>query len=341
MSERMNRRRRKKKLNVFKVLGLFSFIILVGLGSYLLIQSKFQAEANAAPPKNTVEQHLNDGAKGHIDDKNKSKAKDDNLDQEKLKKPDSKVDKETSEKDSKKTDSVTDTNKENSQDNEKTKDSDKVTDKNPPINKTEPPVTTSKTVYLTFDDGPAKVSGDILALLKKYNAKATFFMIDGNIKMYPDAAKQMVEEGHSVGSHSVTHDAKKFYKSADSVVGEMSQTLGTIKSTAGVDSVLIRTPYGSSPYMTPTYRKAIDSKGYKMWDWNIDSRDWDYKDARYVDSVIEQLNQLKTSTQPLVILMHERPQTAAHLERLLDYLSKQGYEMKAINASMEPVQFKH
>lgn len=198
----------------------------------------------------------------------------------------------------------------------------------------------NKTVYLTFDDGPGPFSGDIIALLEQYQFKATFFMLDGNIRNYPDAVKLMVSTGQAVGLHSVTHDKNKFYASAGSVISELTQNRNTLKEISGVDSYLMRTPYGSVPHMKPDYRKAVDDNGYLMWDWNIDSKDWSYKDARYVNSVIEQLNRLANHDGPLVILLHERKETLAHLPKLFDYLSKQGYEAKPLDSSMVPYHFK-
>ncbi|MEH7416493.1 polysaccharide deacetylase family protein [Neobacillus drentensis] len=197
-----------------------------------------------------------------------------------------------------------------------------------------------KTVYLTFDDGPSVYSAQIIALLEKYHYKATFFMIDGNIRRYPNAVKRMVQSGETVGLHSVSHNPKIFYASAASIIAELTQNRNTLKEISGVDSYIMRTPYGSVPYMTEEYRKAVHDQGYLMWDWNIDSRDWDYKDARYVNSVISQLNQLVNHKGPIVILLHERQQTLAHLPQLLDILSKQGWMSKAIDSSMTPVQFK-
>ena len=196
-----------------------------------------------------------------------------------------------------------------------------------------------KTVYLTFDDGPATFSGEIIALLEQYHYKATFFMIDGNIRKYPDAVKLMVQKGETVGLHSVSHNTKVFYASANSIISELTQNRNTLKEISGVDSYIMRTPYGSVPNMTVEYRQAVHDNGYLMWDWNIDSKDWFYKDARYVDSVIEQLNKLADHNGPIVILLHERQETLAHLPALLDYLSQQGFEGKAIDSTMTPVQF--
>ncbi|WP_462411058.1 polysaccharide deacetylase family protein [Neobacillus sp. Marseille-QA0830] len=201
------------------------------------------------------------------------------------------------------------------------------------------PVENSKTIYLTFDDGPTAFSGDIIALLEQYQFKATFFMIDGNIRRYPDSVKLMVASGEGVGLHSVTHRKDTFYASAASVIGELNQNHNTLLEISGVDSPLARTPYGSSPYMTDEYKAAVKDNGYIMWDWNIDSKDWYYKDERYIQSVIDQINNMAGHNGPLVILMHEKRETLAHLPKLLDYLKSQGYQCKAIDRSVVPVQF--
>ncbi|WP_223592017.1 polysaccharide deacetylase family protein [Neobacillus bataviensis] len=214
----------------------------------------------------------------------------------------------------------------------------------PQSNQTQTPPTSAssgskKTVYLTFDDGPAPFSGEIITLLEKYHFKATFFMIDGNIRRYPNSVKLMVQNGETVGLHSVSHNVKIFYASANSVVSELNQNRNTLKTVSGIDSHIMRTPYGSAPNMTDVYKKAVKDQGYIMWDWNIDSKDWYYKDARYVSNVIEQINRKANHNGPLVILLHERKETLAHLPALLDYLSKQGFECKAIDATTPPVQF--
>jgi peptidoglycan/xylan/chitin deacetylase (PgdA/CDA1 family) len=198
---------------------------------------------------------------------------------------------------------------------------------------------TNKVVYLTFDDGPAPFSSDIIALLEKHHFKATFFMLDPNIRKYPNSAKLMVQYGEGVGLHGVTHDVHKFYASANSVIGEMTQDQKTLQEITGVQTFLIRTPYGSVPYMTPEYRKAVDDHGFLMWDWNIDSKDWYYKDGRYVTNVIQQLSKMTHHNGPIVILMHEQKQTLAHLPELLDYLTKQGYESRALDAAIPVYHF--
>lgn len=195
-----------------------------------------------------------------------------------------------------------------------------------------------KVVYLTFDDGPHYITIDILNLLDKYNAKATFFMLEPNMKTYKDTILEMVKRGHQLALHSVTHDKDKFYASKESVVGEMKQAQKTLEQITGIKTTLIRTPYGSSPYMKPEYKAAVKDAGFQMWDWNIDSLDWKKTDGSFVEYTIDQLKNLNTK-EPIVILMHDRTTTVKHLEKLLSYLSKEGYEMKILTPDMDPVQF--
>ncbi len=196
-----------------------------------------------------------------------------------------------------------------------------------------------KVVYLTFDDGPHPVSEEILRLLKKYNAKATFFMLEPNIKHYPDPVKQMVEDGHSVAAHGVSHEVSKVYRSPASFAGEMEMALQYIEELTNVKSRLIRAPYGSKPYITPAFKAASDAKKYILWDWNIDSTDWKLTNGQYVERVIQATEALE-GKQPLVVLLHEKPTTVEYLEKLLIYYHDNGYEMEAITETMEPIQFR-
>ncbi len=65
-------------------------------------------------------------------------------------------------------------------------------------------------IILTFDDGPNPgVTNKVLDILAEHNIKATFFVIGANAKAHPDLMKRIVDEGHIVGNHSMTHTALK------------------------------------------------------------------------------------------------------------------------------------
>ncbi|MGV3487522.1 MAG: polysaccharide deacetylase family protein [Tuberibacillus sp.] len=198
----------------------------------------------------------------------------------------------------------------------------------------------NKIVYLTIDDGPSEATATINQILNQYQMTATFFMLEPHMRQYSDAVKNLAKSGFGLGLHGVTHNKKLFYKSTSSVVAEMKTAQDTLQKLTGVKTNLMRVPYGSVPYMTPAYRAAEVQAGFIMWDWNIDSRDWDYKDARFVTSTIQQLQKLSGKKESAVILIHDLPTTAKYLPKLLDYLKSQKYELRKIDASISPMQFK-
>lgn len=196
-----------------------------------------------------------------------------------------------------------------------------------------------KVAYLTFDDGPTHVTGKLLDVLAQYNIKATFFMLEPNMRKYPEVLTRMVEEGHAIGLHGVSHRKNKFYQSKDTVVGEMSTAQVTLKELTGVESHLIRVPYGSYPHMKKSYIEAVQQAGFFLWDWNVDSKDWFYNDAEMIDNTIRQLVALEKRNEEPVILMHDRAQTIPYVAKVLEYLIKNNYDIRIIDTEITPVTF--
>lgn len=195
-----------------------------------------------------------------------------------------------------------------------------------------------KVAYITFDDGPSKYTNEILNILKENEAKGTFFMLSNNIKRYSKEVKSIIENGNSVGLHGVTHDVKKVYKSPSSLVEEMNEDNNSLFDASGVKTNLIRTPYGSKPYMTEKFRDAYVKEGYKMWDWNIDSKDSLQKSILPSTIVKNIKDQLQTRQVP-IILLHEKKSTVEALPEILYYLKQEGYVMSPIKCDQYPVNF--
>ncbi|WP_307893764.1 polysaccharide deacetylase family protein [Bacillus swezeyi] len=196
-----------------------------------------------------------------------------------------------------------------------------------------------KTIYLTFDDGPSAVSQRLLQILSEHDVKATFFMLEPNMKVHRQAVLNMKQQGHALGLHGVTHDQKKFYKDANSPNLEMKQAQKTLKSITGVETHLIRTPYGSKPSLTDAQKNVLKKNGFTYWDWNIDSLDWKYRSQKFVPEVMNQLNTIekRQSKQPIVILMHDIPSTVQSLPLLITNLKNMGYSFETLDESMTPV----
>lgn len=97
-----------------------------------------------------------------------------------------------------------------------------------------------------------------------------------------------------------------------------------LKKITGQSTTLIRPPYGSKPYFTKAFRDKVLAQGYHLWDWNVDSEDWKYKDASTTiyNSVMNQVHKLQKSQTNPVILMHDQKATLKVLPRILESLKK-------------------
>lgn len=185
-----------------------------------------------------------------------------------------------------------------------------------------------KIAYLTFDDGPNKHTSDLLDLLSKNDVKATFFMLGDNMKQNPEMVKKIYEEGHYPGTHSMNHDYSSLYKSGSSAnfIKQSTEASGIVEEYTGFRPTLIRAPYGSAPQIKEDFRKDIAAAGFKMWDWTLDTLDWNA--ANNPDAILAQVkNQLTEDVE--VILMHDRKQTVQMLQPVIDYIRSQGYEFEA------------
>lgn len=102
----------------------------------------------------------------------------------------------------------------------------------------------SKSLYLTFDDGPVQgVTEELLDLLDKNQAKATFFIIGSRISKSPDLLKKIHVQKHTIANHSYSHP--NFTKlSSESMLEEISSTNELIKQATNQDCHLFRAPQG-------------------------------------------------------------------------------------------------
>lgn len=199
-----------------------------------------------------------------------------------------------------------------------------------------------KVIYLTFDDGPTAHTMQLLDILAKYDAKATFFMLGPHMEQYQTATKRIVKEGNGLGLHGVTHVVKQFYSSPFSAYKEMRDANESLYQVAGVRTSLVRTPYGSKPYMKQGYRDVmLNQGGFHLWDWNVDSLDWKYKKdhQRVYKNIMSQVNSVEKRGTAPVVLMHDQPATLKVLPLVLETLKKDGYTFKVLNKQNHPVNF--
>lgn len=137
-----------------------------------------------------------------------------------------------------------------------------------------------KIIYLTFDDGPGTYTGQLLDIMKRYDVKATFFLVNTGVDM-DTLLQRMVEEGHSLGIHSYSHDFKTIYSSDEAFMEDLYAMQRTIFEKCGVLTNLLRFPGGGSNTVSRRYcygimsriTKRVGEEGFVYFDWNVDSGD--------------------------------------------------------------------
>lgn len=176
-------------------------------------------------------------------------------------------------------------------------------------------------VALTFDDGPnPDTTPQVLKILKKYKAKATFFVVGKSIAGNEQILKDELVAGHEIGNHTWDHpQLNKLTPSQASQ--EINQTSQALEGATGKAPILLRPPYGAT---NPTVRSLTDL--YQVL-WDVDTYDWKNRTTQSI------LNQVKSQVQDgSVILMHDIHQTTVDaLPAVLDYLSSQGYEFVTVS----------
>jgi len=185
------------------------------------------------------------------------------------------------------------------------------------------------TVALTFDDGPSPIyTPQVLAILKKYNIKATFFLIGQNAKKYPELVKEILAEGHVVGSHSQTH-AKLTKISAAQLHTEIVEPQIIINNIIGKKPICLRYPYGMANQQV---KDAIRAQGMAPISMGFNSFDYDQKG---VDKLVPWV--LKNAYSGQVFLFHDKfQQTVEGLPLIIEGIKKKGLGFSQI--CMDPIQ---
>ena len=202
-----------------------------------------------------------------------------------------------------------------------------------------------KQVALTFDDGPdALWTPKILDVLKRYNVKATFFMIGEVAQDNVRVMQRVYDEGHEVGNHTFTHpDISEI--SARQVELQLTLTERLFGSKLGVQPLYFRPPYSIDQEPDTNDQAApveqIQGLGYVIVGNKIDTNDWDEHPrktpAQITESVFQQMAGMAAhpDRRGSIILMHDgggdRSVTLAALPVLIDALRAGGYEIVPVS----------
>ena len=164
-----------------------------------------------------------------------------------------------------------------------------------------------RVIYLTFDDGPGPYTEALLEVLDRYNVKATFFVTDSG---YDSVMRKIVNQGHSIGIHSITHDYYSIYASPEAFFEDLLGMQQIIYENTGVMTTLMRFPGGSSNTIScfnkgimTTLAEAVQDAGFQFFDWNVDSKD--AGGAKNTDEVVENVIESVQKRRVSIVLQHD------------------------------------
>lgn len=184
-------------------------------------------------------------------------------------------------------------------------------------------------IALTFDDGPDKVQTiKVLDILKKYDIKATFFVVGERIEYQKDVLKKIVSEGHEIANHFYSHEninkiSKEKIKESIMVNNEL------IYSITGIMPKLVRPPYGIVNNNLKTVCQELNMS-IIIWSNDKDSKDWKQtKDSEIINNLTKKVSNGD------IFLFHDGNKkytnTLSAIDTIIPMLQKKGF--KFVNVS--------
>src|SRR5947209_8443048 len=183
-------------------------------------------------------------------------------------------------------------------------------------------------VVLTFDDGPwPPTTSKVLAALAKECVRATFFLIGQPASQYPEMARRIAAEGHSIGHHTWRHRILKRIKPSEAI-GEIDHGISAVEAALhGVATTTPSTPFFRFPGFesTPAILDLLRSRGIIVFGADLWASDWNPM------TPAQQLNllasRLKVARKGIILLHDPKAQTAAMLPAFLRHLKDNHYRV--------------
>ncbi|MGG0656277.1 polysaccharide deacetylase family protein [Rummeliibacillus pycnus] len=168
-----------------------------------------------------------------------------------------------------------------------------------------------KGMALTFDDGPnAEYTPQLLDLFKKYDVKATFFVVGSNVKKHPEIIKRMAKDGHTVGIHHYDH-ISSWIMSPFRLKKQLEMTEKVITECTGEKVSFYRPPWGHFNVFT-----LAVSKRYNKIMWSNIFGDWKVEKAKH-----GLLNELRNSLKEgAIFVLHDNGDTLGAEEQAPGYM---------------------
>jgi len=183
-----------------------------------------------------------------------------------------------------------------------------------------------KEVVLTFDDGPLPpYTNRVLDVLAEHCVKANYFLVGRMARGYPDLARRILAEGHTVGTHSENHLLGFDRAPLDIVKNEIERGIVSVTSVVGKNSA------ATSFFRIPGFLRRHEVEAYlqsrHMTTWSADlvADDWRHISASEV--VRRSIARLDEKGKGILLLHDIQPATALALPELLRELKTKGYRI--------------
>lgn len=186
--------------------------------------------------------------------------------------------------------------------------------------------TQEKKIYLTFDDGPIpEITEQVIELLARYDAKATFFCIGENIQKHPEIFRKLIEANHSIGNHTFHHRNGWKTPTAD-YLNEVQQCDEQIERHISIEKSLFRPPYGR---ITPK-QIALLKASHELVMWSVLTMDYDQQISP--EKCFE--NSIKRTKSGSIVVFHDSLKASKNmlyaLPRFLAYFSEKGFSFEGL-----------
>lgn len=184
--------------------------------------------------------------------------------------------------------------------------------------------TDEKKIAITFDAAwTNQDTNDLIEILKKHNATATFFIVGDWAEKFPESVKAFYDAGHTIANHSDTH--KAFSKcTRDEITEEIVNCNEKLEAITGEKVTLLRAPSGD---YTNESLEVTESLNMYMIQWDNDSLDYT---GLTVDEIVTRV--VSRARNGSIVLFHNGVDTTAEaLDKVLTELEKQGYSFVSVN----------
>jgi peptidoglycan-N-acetylglucosamine deacetylase len=189
-------------------------------------------------------------------------------------------------------------------------------------------------IALTFDDGPSESTPELLEILARHPAPASFFQCGANVRRLPSVAREVAAAGHEIGNHTDTHPLLAL-KSDSFILRELTAAQEAIEQVASVRPRYFRAPYGVRWFGLRAAQQRLSLRGVT---WSTIALDW----KREAPAVVSRL--LQGATRGAILCLHDgrvlehRPDIGVTLEavrELLPKLTEQGFHFEKLTDILE------